>query len=241
MQKYVTKALHKFQHPTPNRIQYAPHKWTRPNYGATKQLATPLDTSQPIPEEQKHRIQNIIGTFLYYSCVVDCNMLPALNTLSEQQSNPTKNTEATITQFLDYSSTNPSAIIQYKSSDMILHIDSNASYLSDPWLHSRTGGPYYLRSLPTYPKKYPNLPPPANGPIHMEYRIPKHVVACADKAEVRGMIHNGQTAILLHITLHELGFTRPPTPIKIDNSAAEGIVTSTVIQKSSKAMDMRFY
>ena len=30
---YVTKALHKFQHPTPKRAQYAPHQWTLPNYG----------------------------------------------------------------------------------------------------------------------------------------------------------------------------------------------------------------
>ena len=50
MSKYVTKTLHKFQHPNPKRAQYAPHQWTRPNYGATKQLATPLDTSPPIPE-----------------------------------------------------------------------------------------------------------------------------------------------------------------------------------------------
>ena len=36
MSNYVTKALHKFQHSTPKRAQYAPHQWTRPNYGATK-------------------------------------------------------------------------------------------------------------------------------------------------------------------------------------------------------------
>ena len=41
MPNYVTKALHKFQHPTPKRAQYVPHKWTRPKYGATKQLTTP--------------------------------------------------------------------------------------------------------------------------------------------------------------------------------------------------------
>ena len=67
MPNYVTKLLHKIQHPTQNCAQYAPHQWTRPNYGATKQLATPLDTSPPIPEEQKLRIQQIIGTLLYYS------------------------------------------------------------------------------------------------------------------------------------------------------------------------------
>ena len=85
MPNYVTKSLHKFQHPTPKRAQYSPHQWTRPNYGATKQLATPLDTSPPILEEQKRRIQQIIGTFLYYARAEDYTMLTALNTLVEQK------------------------------------------------------------------------------------------------------------------------------------------------------------
>ena len=80
---------------------------------------------------------------------MDFTILPALNTLAEQQSSPTKDTEAEIIHFLDYPATTPSAIIQYKSSDMILHIDSDESYLSDPWAHSRTGGHYYLISLTT--------------------------------------------------------------------------------------------
>ena len=152
MPKYVTKAPHKFQHPTLKRAQYAPHQWTRPNYGATKQLATPLDTSTSIPEELKHRIQQIIGTFLYYSCDVYFTMLPSLNTLSEQQPSQTKNTEAAITHFLDYAATNPSVIVQYKARDVILQIDSDASYLSEPMARIRTGGHYYLSSLPTDPK-----------------------------------------------------------------------------------------
>ena len=85
MPNYVTKALQEFQHPTPKRAQYAPHQRMRPNYGATKQLATPLDNSPPIPEERKRRIQKIIETFPYYARAVDCTMLPALNTLAEQQ------------------------------------------------------------------------------------------------------------------------------------------------------------
>ena len=134
-----------------------------------------------------------------------------------------------------------SAIIQYKASDTILHIDSDTSYLSEPRERSRTGGHYYLSSLPNNPEKYPNLPPPENGPIHTEFRILKHVVASADEAEVGGLFQNGQTAAPLRITLHELSFTQQPTPIKKDNSAAEGIITATVRQKISKAMDMRFY
>ena len=67
------------------------------------------------------------------------------------------------------------------------------------------------------------------------------MVASASKEEVRGLFHNGQTAVPLRITLHELGFTLPTTPIKTDNSAAEGIVTTTVRQKRSKSMDIQFY
>ena len=63
MPNYVTKALQKFQHTTPKCAQYAPHQWTRPDYGK-KKPATPFDTSLSIPEERKRRIQNIIGTFL---------------------------------------------------------------------------------------------------------------------------------------------------------------------------------
>ena len=140
---------------------------------------TPLDTSPPTPEEQKRRIQQIIGTFLYYARDVDCTMIPDLNTLAEQHQNPTKNTESTITQFLDYASTNLSAVIQYTSRNMITYIDSDASYLPEPRERSCTGGHYYLSSIPTDPKKSPNLPLPENGPIHTECRILKHVVASA--------------------------------------------------------------
>ena len=48
MPNFVTPKLHKFHYPTPKRAQYAPHQWTRPNYGATNQLAILLDTSPPI-------------------------------------------------------------------------------------------------------------------------------------------------------------------------------------------------
>ena len=51
MPNYVTKSLHKLQHPTPKCAQYSLHQWMRPNYGVTKQIATPLDTSPPILDE----------------------------------------------------------------------------------------------------------------------------------------------------------------------------------------------
>ena len=107
-----------------------------------------------------------MGTFLYYARAVECTMIPALNTISEKQSNPTNNTKSAITQFLEYAATNPPTIFQYKSRDMILHIDSDESYLSEPRACRRTGGNYCLSLIPVHPEKYPNLPSPANEQIH---------------------------------------------------------------------------
>ena len=76
---YVKKALHKFQYTTPRRGHCAPHQWTRQKYGGTKQVETPLDTLPPILEGGKCRIQQIVGTFLYYAYSVDCNILSDLN------------------------------------------------------------------------------------------------------------------------------------------------------------------
>ena len=61
------------------------------------------------------------------------------------------------------------------------------------------------------------------------------------EAEVGGLLHNGKTYVPLRVTLHELGFSQPTTPIKTDKLYAEGIVTATVRQKNSKAMDVRFH
>ena len=124
---------------------------------------------------------------------------------------------------------------------MITHIDSDVSYLSDPWACSSAGGNYYLSSLPTNPETSPNLSPPANGPIHTECWILKHVVASTSETEVRGLFQNRQTALPIRITLHALGFHQPSTPTKTDNYAAKGFDTAKVRQKSSKAINMPFY
>ena len=126
MPNYVTKSLQKFQHPTPSRSQYAHHQWTRLNYGATNQLENTMDASLPIPEEQKHMIQKIVITLLYYDFNLDCTMLQQLKTISDQQAHPNHNAEADITHLLDFVDTNPTSIVQFKASDMLLHIGSDS-------------------------------------------------------------------------------------------------------------------
>jgi hypothetical protein len=45
----------------------------------------------------------------------------------------------------------------------------------------------------------------------------------------------------MRITLEELDHPQPATPMRTDNSTADGIMNKTVKQKQSKSMDMRFY
>ncbi len=57
-------------------------------------------------------------------------MLPALGTLATQQATPTKNTMKKNKQFLDYASTNPSAVVTYHASNMVLAGHSDALHFS---------------------------------------------------------------------------------------------------------------
>ena len=60
---------------------------------------------------------------------MDSTLLPALNTLSYQQSKPTENTQKLARQLLDYVATYPDAVIHFKRSDMILYIHSDVANL----------------------------------------------------------------------------------------------------------------
>jgi hypothetical protein len=63
----------------------------------------------------------------------------------------------------------------------------------------------------------------------------------AAEAECGGLYMNAKEAVPMRITLEELDHPQPATPIRTDNSTADGIMNKTVKQKQSKSMDMRFY
>ena len=66
--------------------------------------------------KQKTRIQQIVGSLLYYARAVDPTMLVTFNTISRQQAQPTQATIDKVNQLLDYAATNPDAIIEYNPS-----------------------------------------------------------------------------------------------------------------------------
>mmetsp|Transcript_35143 Transcript_35143/g.49915 ORF Transcript_35143/g.49915 Transcript_35143/m.49915 type:complete len:108 (-) Transcript_35143:166-489(-) len=50
------------------------------------------DNSPALDTKDKKRIQEILGTLLYYARAVDSTMLPTIGTIATQQASPTKKT-----------------------------------------------------------------------------------------------------------------------------------------------------
>jgi hypothetical protein len=169
-------------------------------------------------------------------------MLVALGTLAAAKT--TFATTLAATQFLNYAVTYPDAVLQYRTSDMVLHVHSDASYQSESQSKSRAGGYFFLSSgSPNHTTDIPpnNPPPYDNGNIHVPCTILKVVVSSAAKVELGALFYNGKETAWIRTTLNYLGHPQPPTPIQIDNSCAAGIANNTVKQRRSKAIDMRFY
>ena len=85
-------------------------------------------------------LQKTVEKFLYYAGAIDPTMLMVLKSLAVVQTNPTIKTAKQITQFLNYSATHPDAVIEYRRSGMILHINLDTSYISEPEAQIRAGG-----------------------------------------------------------------------------------------------------
>jgi hypothetical protein len=144
MPGYIAKALTKFCHTPPTKDQHSPHAWTAPTYGAPIQLTAPTDLSPELPPTDKTKIQEIIGTLLYYGRAVDSTILVALGSLASTQAKSTQATADAVTQLLDYCTTHPDAVVRFHASKMQLNIHSDASYLSEINARSRAGGLFFL-------------------------------------------------------------------------------------------------
>ena len=232
MPGYITKALQRFGHEKPRRVQNSPHPHVAPVYGAKAQYAA-VETPSPLLDKQEQKyIQAVTGTLLYYSRAVDPTMLVALNAIATQQASPTKMTMERVKQLLDYCASQEEAILTYHASDMILAIHSDAGYLNERKARSRAGGHFFLSNDVQNP--------PNNGAILTIAQIIDAVMASAAEAEVAALFINAREAVHMRRILHEMGHPQPRTPIQTDNSTAEGIINSKIRPKRTKAMDMRF-
>jgi hypothetical protein len=103
------------------------------------QDGTPL-----LSAKQCTTIQKITGSVLYYSRAVEPTVLMPLNNIATEQTTTTEKTQTATNQLLYYLVMHPDATIRFYASDIILHIHSDASYLSVSKARSRLGGLFYL-------------------------------------------------------------------------------------------------
>jgi hypothetical protein len=207
----------------PKYPQHTPSRYVTPVYSAKTQYAT-KDETPPLAAKQCLTIQKVTGSVLFYTRAVDPTVLMPLNDIATEQTKATEKTHAATNQMLDYLATHPDATIRYHASGMILHIHSDASYLSVSNAQSRLRGLFFLGD------KSPEQDT-LNGSILNVDAVIKNVVASAAESEVGACFHNAQSGAPLRVTLTELGHTQPPTPLRTDSSTAYSIVNETIKRK----------
>ena len=134
--------------------------------------------------------------------------------------------------FLNYAATLPDATKACKKSDITLTVDSDAAYSVAPMARSRAGGFHYLGNKDGLM---------LNGPAAVIAKIIKNVMASAAEAKIGALFMNAQLVAPMRVTLEELGHPQPATPLKTDNSTANGIINGTIKQQRSKAADIRLH
>jgi hypothetical protein len=125
------------------------------------------------------------------------------------------------------------AVLTYKSSNMVLAIHSNASYLSNPKARSCVGGHMFMAGRDNIPTN--------NRAVLNISQIIRAVMSSAVEKELGALFINAKTTISLHHTLKELGHPKPPTPMQTDNKTANDLLTNKIMPKALKVMDMRFH
>lgn len=223
MKGCALKALHQFMHGNPAKPCHSPSKHVPPKHGEKAQRCK-MDASAPMTETKKLYLQQICGKFLCCARAAGGTILHALNDLASRQSNGTQETIKAMLHFLNLAATHPNAKKVCRASGMILPMGSDAAHLVVSEARSKAGGFQHLGS------KDGNL---MNGSIAVAAKTTKNVMASAAEAEVGALHMNAQAAAPLRVALEELGFPQPPTPMKVDDTTANGIINGNLKQLSS--------
>jgi hypothetical protein len=134
--------------------------------------------SPEISDKDVNKLQQLTGTLLYYARAADPTLIMPINVLASEQSNATEAPEDKVIKLINYCNTHPETKIRYHASDMILHIHSEASYLSENEAKSRAGGFFYMGNTAQNDKKL------TNGAILIVSKVLKHVMSSAAEAKI---------------------------------------------------------
>jgi len=232
MPNFVTKALKQFQHIATKR-QYAPYPSIPIQYRTKKQYAIQEWKEPLLDDKVKLFIQQVCIKFLFLDRAVDSTLLCLISAIASETSKPTKDTMRQTLQLLDYIAMQAYAVLSYHTSNMVLAVHSNASYLSKPKAHSRAGGHFFLSSDTTVP--------PNNGAVLNITHIIKNIMSLATEAELAGLYIMASKAVYIRIRVEELGHKQPPMSLQTDNAMADTVINGKVQPKHTTAMGMRFH
>jgi hypothetical protein len=224
---YVNRKLTKYQHPKPKRPQHSPYLSAPIEYGIKVKKPVPSDTLAPLSPAQIKHVQDIVRSFIWYGHACDPTLTAALSAISARQPNGTEAILAACRHLLDYLATHPNAAIRYRSSDMILRFDTDASYLSEVNAKSRAAAYYYMTRKGNRAFH--------NGAIDVLSTIIKHGMSSASEAETGALYYGCKCALPYRVTLDEIGHTQfEPTPVTTNNNTAHGLTMGTMTSKASK-------
>ena len=105
------------------------------------------------------------------------------------------------------------------ASDMVLHLDFNATYLVAPHTKSRVAGYVQLNNF-----NYPTNPFKLNSAILIECKTLCHVFASSTESEIVATFHNAQCALPIRYMLSQLRHPQPPARFKIDNQMTKNFI-----------------
>ena len=233
MPGYIDNLLIKFKHPLPSKPRFSPHACLPIAYGAKTQFAPDDDASAILPEDRKRRIQEIVGSLLYYARAVDNKLLVTLSAIASRQAQATVTTEQAVNLLLDYVATYPNDGIVYRASDMILCAHADAGFLNETNARSKAGAHIFLSENDPFPR--------FNGAVLSIAQIIKFVMASAAESELAALFITAREMIPHRQTLIDMGWPQPKSPIQTDNSTAAGVTNNTIVPRRSKMMDMRFW
>jgi len=153
-------------------------------------------------------------------------MCVTLGTISTTQTKGTQATADAVNRLLNCCATHPDATIQNNcTSNMTLHIHSNALHLSELHACSQAGGHFFLSNQPD---KSPTM---LNDTIHAICSILRHVESSATEAELGALFIKCKEAAVLCQTSTHMGWQQPPTLVQTDNAVAKGIANSAICQQ----------
>ena len=115
----------------PTRLKRCPYSPEPKQFGSEAQAPLPPNESPKLDAKGIKRIQQIVGSILYYARAVDMTVLAALSTIAIKQTKATQRTMDQSIQVLDYLASNQDAKVRFHASDMVMNINLDASYLSE--------------------------------------------------------------------------------------------------------------